>query len=377
MPKITRKDQRAKQRSNFLAGKARRAHKHSPSLRVSLEEGSSSQTLETEDTSGVCPQCYPVLSRYSTTFKEMLHTGTELKKRKIINPRPKRSDFTQYRDVARQNQWMRANLFDSIGNYLYCFNCVRSCLGISKDRLSHQRRIKRQESKEPIVRMTKEEVESQRLSQFVVMPVQSDLSFKKWWSTVDSSDTIDVRYPHGKHGNALKPSNFAKGKVMEKFLEFVDNNTQPNGRSADSSGPTHYFLPKFTTLQTPKPHVSHYEERVSRSVVGEFNRVQEESGESGCSNGSSHNWLKAHRPKVAICPHQEDYCDTCSRRKAEIHSKQTTINRLLQSSHANPDEVKKVEEELLHIKQTLEDHRKEAQQSHQYYTEVVARCQSE
>lgn len=172
--------------------------------------------------------------------------------------------------------------------------------------------------------MTKSEVEEQRLGQFVIMPAELELSFKKWWSTVEPSDTLDVRYPHQKHGNALKKSHSAK---TDKFLEFVDINTQPNGRSADSSGPTHYFLPKFTTIQAPKPGVSHYAERLARSVVGEFNRAQQDSGEGTCSNGSSHNWLKTNRPKVGIFPHQEDYCDTCSRRKAEIHTKQTTINR--------------------------------------------------
>lgn len=96
-----------------------------------------------------------------------------------------------------------------------------------------------------------------------------------------------------------------------------------------------------------------------------------------CSNGSSHNWLKAHRPKVGICPHQEDYCDTCSRRKTEIHAKQTTINRLLQSTNANPDDVKKLEDEVAALKQTLENHRREAQESHKYYTEVIARCSNQ
>ena len=98
---------------------------------------------------------------------------------------------------------------------------------------------------------------------------------------------------------------------------------------------------------------------------------------SVCSNGSSHSWLKAHRPKVGICPHQEDYCDTCSRKKAEIHAKQTTIYRLLQSSNADPGEVKKLEDEMKAIKETLETHRHDAQQSHKYYTEVIKRSTSE
>lgn len=173
----------------------------------------------------------------------MVHTGTELKKRKKINPTPKHleSEFTHYRDVTGQNEWLRANVFDSLGNYLYCYNCIKTSLGISKDRLTRQCNIKRRESKQPIVQMTKSDVEEQHLGNFVIMPAELELSFKKWRRAVKPSATID---PHKKHGNALKTSHSAKPKTMEKFLEFVDNNTQPNGRSADSSGPTHYFLPR-------------------------------------------------------------------------------------------------------------------------------------
>ena len=147
-------------------------------------------------------------------------------------------------------------MFDCLGNYLYCFNCIKSSLGILKDRLSHQCHIKRQESKEPIVQVTKSDIEEQSLGKFVIMPADFELSFKKWWRTVAPSDTVDVKYLYEKHGNALKTSHSAKIKISEKFLEFVDNNTQPNGRSADSTEPTHYFLPKFTTIQAPKTDVT-------------------------------------------------------------------------------------------------------------------------
>ena len=57
---------------------------------------------------------------------------------------------------------------------------------------------------------------------------------------------IQVRVRCERHGNAGKVSNLAKTTVHQDFIEFVDINTQPNGRSADSSGPTSYFLPKFS-----------------------------------------------------------------------------------------------------------------------------------
>lgn len=46
------------------------------------------------------------------------------------------------------------------------------------------------------------------------------------------------------------------------------------------------------------------------------------------------------------CPHKADYCDTCSKHKNEMNAKQTTMNRLRQSSNADPAEIKKVEDEL-------------------------------
>ena len=109
----------------------------------------------------------------------MVHQGTELKKRKTINPTPKRpeSEFTHYRDITRQNEWLRANMFDSMGNYLYCYNCIRASLGVSKDRLTRQRRIKREESKNPVVQMSKSEVEEKRLTQYVIMPGEVESSW--------------------------------------------------------------------------------------------------------------------------------------------------------------------------------------------------------
>ena len=366
MPK-TRKERREQQRAAYLDGRASRPHSHTRTLRRSLEEVPTSS-------SGVCAQCDPVLSRHVSDFKGMVHRGSDLKRRKSINPNPKRGDFTQYRDVVRQNEWLRSNVFDSLGNYLYCSACIRASFGVSKARLTRQRNIKRKECQQPTIEMTKSEVEEERLGQYVLMPSALDLSFKMWWRSLEPSATVEVRYPHARHGNGGKISHAAKTTTHEEFIRFVDMNSQPNGRSADSSGPTNYFSPQFTSIQMPKAGVSHYEERKRRSVVGEFNRSQRESGKGECSNGSSHNWLKSDRPKVAISPHQEDYCDTCCKHKNTIHSKQTTINRMLQSSNADPDDIQKIEDELTSLKQVHESHRQEAQQAHQYYVEVTTRC---
>ena len=142
----------------------------------------------------------------------------------------------------------------------------------------------------------------------------------------------------------------------------------------DSTGPTSYFVSKFKTIQTPKLGVTNYEERLSSSVVGEFNRSQREAGRKECCNGTSHNWMKAHRPKVAICPHKQDYCDQCTKMKVDIYSKQTTINRLLRSADASPELLKELEDEMDVIRKDLGVHCKEAQDSHAYHIEVIDCC---
>ncbi len=110
--------------------------------------------------------------------------------------------------------------------------------------------------------------------------------------------------------------------------------------------------------------------------MGEFNRTQRESGLGECSNGSSHNWLKSERPKLAICPHRED-CDTCGKHKIEVHAKQTTINRLMQASNSEAEEIKKLEDELFHLKELQENHRQRAQKAHRYYVNSTVSCTSE
>ena len=378
MPKITtRKERRKKQREHYLAGEARRPYTHSSSLNRSLTEAEPEASSSGGTGTGVCAKCKPALERYVPMFKDMTHRGSELQKRTRMNPQPKRTGAIQYRDVKHQNEWLRENIFDSMGNYLFCCSCVRAAFGVSKQRLASQRKIKRKQCQEPLTKFSKQEVEDQRLGDYVVMPAGLETAFKVWWRSLPPSQEVDVRFPHARHGNAGKTSHNAKTSLMDDFLRFVDLNSQANGRSADSSGPTFYFLPKFTTIQMPKEGTSHYAERMARSLVGEFNRAQEEAGKQKCSNGSSHNWLKKYRPKHAICPHKQDYCDTCAARNETIKAKQTTLNRLRQASASQPEELKQVEEEVKALKESLQKHRDEARAGHQYFMEVTERCTKE
>ena len=84
-------------------------------------------------------------------------------------------------------------------------------------------------------------------------------AFSTWWKSKGSTDVVSVRYLHKRHGLAGKVSNSTKTDTMKDFLDFVDTNSQPNGRCSDSHCPTDYLLPKFTTIQAPKTNVENYE----------------------------------------------------------------------------------------------------------------------
>ena len=247
----------------------------------------------------VCNSCAPILEKYAFVFKGMVRQGSELRRRKSINPNPRKPNFQHYRDLVKQNEWLRNNIFDALGNYLFCSNCVHATLGVSFKRLARLRNVKKAQYQTPIKIMAKHEVEHAKLGKSVVMPNGCDLSFVLWWKSLKADDQVPVRYPYEQHGLAGKQSNQAKPRVKDNFLNFVDVNSQPNGRREDSTSATHYFLPKFKTIQTPKKRVRHYQERVEASVVAVFNAAQIEAGRGTCSNGSASEWLRAERPKVS------------------------------------------------------------------------------
>ena len=154
------------------------------------------------------------------------------------------------RDMNAQNTWLRNNVFDALGNYLFCARCICATFHISPQRLAKLRVVKRAQS--PTQELTKSDVEQQRLGTHVLIPERCEQSFGRWWWSLPPTATVRVRYPHERHGSAGRISNSARSSIMNDFLTFVDQNSQPNGRSEDSHGPTRYFISKFTTIQTPK-----------------------------------------------------------------------------------------------------------------------------
>ena len=109
MPKFsTRIQRRQQQRECYLVGEARRPYTHTPTLQTSLTEASCSLA---GSSASVCSQCGPIVLRYKTVFKELIHQDSELNKRKGRYPHPKRAESIPYRDIKRQNEWLRENIW--------------------------------------------------------------------------------------------------------------------------------------------------------------------------------------------------------------------------------------------------------------------------
>ena len=189
-----RKKRRKIQKDRYLDGKSRKPYRLSNRLSQSFNETSSSteESMVSDWNSNVCKYCAPVLQKYYETFNSLKRQGSELKKRKHINPHPKKPNREHYRDLTKQNSWILSNIFDSMGNYLLCCFCVHHGLGISYQRLTRQRNIKRSQNKQPIVKLTKLEIIKQSLAQYVIMP-DIDMSFIRWWKTIDNNTELSVR----------------------------------------------------------------------------------------------------------------------------------------------------------------------------------------
>jgi hypothetical protein len=271
---------------------------------------------------------------------------------------------------------MCKNFFDVHGNYLYCHSCILATFDIHEGRLARQRRIKVNQCV-PIVVTTKKEVTDQKLTQYVMHPTEDipiDTSTAKWWESLSDDEEIEVKFPYDKHGLQGKPGNHSKPLVRDAFLRFVDANSQPNGRHAGSYSPQSYFVSKFTRIDPPKAGEKDFETKAQASVVWTFNRAQEETGQQTCSAFAARQWLKDHRPKVALHPHKSDYCDTCKGLKEEITRHSTTLKRLMQSGSTSEQELKSIEAEMDTSEQTLRSHKEEAAAGREYYNTTVLTC---
>ena len=255
--------------------------------------------------------------------------------------------------------------------------CLVSCLGIHTTRITHQRIIKQKQKDEPIVELTKKEVAEKRLEDYVLHDDDDMLTFGTWWKSVDDEEVVEVQYPHERHGLGGKVSNHAKTEVMADFLEFIDLNSQPNGRQASSYSAQFFLLPKFTRIAAPREGEKSYEVKVQSSVVSQFNKAQTEKGKQTCHNTAAADWLQEHRPKVALHPSMTDYCDSCKHFKEQLSRNQAIINRFQQSGSAAEGELRTLETSKEELEEELAHHKTVATQSREYYKAAIDKCREQ
>ena len=315
---------------------------------------------------GICADCSS-LADFHDIFHSFVSSGSELKKRANAYPKPRGS---VYRNVKEQNKFLMNTVFDGRGNYIYHRDCVKNAFGVGVARLARIRKVVQEQRSQPFLQVEKEKVV--RLSD-VVLPPGCDTATSTWLLSQPEKSVVTCCNDPARHGNAGKRSNNAKSKaVLQKFLEFVDSNSAPNGRKEGSHGATYYFNPKFSLLQTPKTSDAQYQYKCNHSVLYEFNRTLQEEGMNTISVGTFHSWLKQHRPYIGICPTQSDYCDKCKEYNEEIARTRQIANRLKQSGNSSAESICEQEQSMKHYIALLQEHKEEAQAGLQYYQSLIS-----
>lgn len=69
------------------------------------------------------------------------------------------------------------------------------------------------------------------------------------------------------------------------------------------------------------------------------------------------NSLQKYRPKVAICSHKLDYCDTCAELAEGMRAKQTTLNRLQHTDSSDDEELNYLKGSIEELQSNLEVHK--------------------
>ena len=109
-----------------------------------------------------------------------------------------------------------------------------------------------------------------------------------------------------------------------------------------------------------KQGIHHFQECVNVSVVGVFNKVQRVAGRGTCSNGVP-------LPKLAIYPHQADYCDTCAWIKVQI-------NGMRQSGCVTEEEQRKIEQDIITTEEELATYWEHVSKAREYHNDMTAWC---
>jgi len=198
-----RKKRRHDSVEKYLNGEARRPYVLREDIACGLKDN---EKLE----NGVSPSCscQKTLGKFSATFNNMLRNNLSSTRQPKI------------KDRNLQNRWLLANIFDSYGNYIFCFSCIRSILKVSGKRICRLREIKRQQTKAPTIRIRKDQVLPGQTCD--IIPPVNEVNALVWWMNLEDSSMVELRFSPKLHGGK---SNYSKEEILPRFLSFIDINS--------------------------------------------------------------------------------------------------------------------------------------------------------
>jgi len=109
-------------------------------------------------------------------------------------------------------------------------------------------------------------------------------------------------------------------------------------------------------------------------LVYEFNRTLE--GNKKISNGTAKKWLKAYRPKHAICPHKTDYCEMCAECQEQKRRHETISIRLQQEGNGSETEIRERKAFAESYGLLLEEHKTDAGFELEHYRQQTGNSRS-
>ncbi len=308
-----REKRRQKSVEKYLNGEARKPYV----LRDELARGLNSD----ENAEPHSCTCQATLGQFADTFKNMIHNNL------ASTQQPKTMNRKQ------QNTWLLDTVFDSYGNYNFCISCIMNILNVSSRRLHRLREIKRQDVKTPTIKMRKDHVLQEQLCD--VIPPLHEANVLVWWKNLQDSSMVELRSSPKLHKGK---SNNSKEEFIPRFLSFIDNNSQPNGRRIGSHGPLWFFNSTFTRIHAPSASETDKPESWKRrSLVYEFNKTLED--DKSISNGTAKKWLHTYRPKHAISPRKTDYCEMCFECQEQKRRYEAIAMRLQQEGNSSESEI--------------------------------------
>ncbi len=322
---------------NYLNGDARRPYV----LREDIACGLKDIGDQIDIGPALCA-CKKTLGKFSDSFSNMLHN----------NLSSGQSLTTKNRKL--QNKWLLENIFDSHGNYIFCFSCIKSILKVSGRRIGRLRDIKRKLGQSATVKIRKDQVLPEQTND--VIPPINEPNVLSWWLNLKNSSMVELHSSPKLHNGK---SNNNKDELQDLFLSFIDNNSQSNGRRVGSHGPLYFLNSKFDRINTPSLSCADKPETWKRrSLVYEFNRTLE--GNTSISNGTAKKWLKSFRPKTAISPQKTDYCEMCAECQEQKRRHETISMRLQQEGNGNEAEIRENQALAESYGLLLEEHKMDA-----------------